>query len=144
VHFLRTCDSVWKTSSQARVMQWPLDHLRTGRLNKQAHDMFLAKMSNDLKLLVYRGRIPNVCGQNRTWENPVFQADIRGFMQQVNSCEIRIPSSLSQVNTRRRESIFAKVTWHHKTLRLKHEKKAIASSARGRTALWRRVTLPRT
>jgi len=24
-------------------------------------------MNNDLNLLVHRGRIPNVCGQNRTW-----------------------------------------------------------------------------
>jgi len=31
-------------------MQWPLVHLRTGRLNKQAHDMFFAKINNDLKL----------------------------------------------------------------------------------------------
>jgi len=39
-----------KVSSQARVLHWPLDHLRTGRLNKQTHDMFFAKMNNDLKV----------------------------------------------------------------------------------------------
>jgi len=37
------------------------------------------------------------------------------------------------------------LTWRHtQILHLKHEKKAIANSAWSRTALWQRMTLPRT
>ena len=76
-----------------------------GDLTNKLSKIFLTKICNDLKLICAHGRTPNVCGQNWTWENSVFQSDIRGFTHHGNHLCNSNSLELSQVNTLRRRSI---------------------------------------